>query len=119
MNMTELFTEKEIGELVDQFYAKVRQDSEIGPVFNDAVQNWDAHLDLLKDFWSTVLMRTGRYKGNPLLTHFNLDIESHHFARWLALFSETAVEVMPGAKARLVTRKAELIAENLKRVRAG
>lgn len=119
MKEAELFTETEVAELVDRFYAKVRLDSEIGPVFNDAVQSWDAHLSLLKDFWSTVLLRTSRYKGNPLLTHFNLELESHHFSRWLALFSETAMEVMPEAKARIVTRKAELIAENLKRVRDG
>lgn len=43
------------------FYAKVRVDPEIGPVFNDAVQNWDAHLALLKDFWSTVMLTTGRF----------------------------------------------------------
>jgi hemoglobin len=111
-------TESEISRLVEQFYAKVRLDPEIGPVFNNAVHNWDAHLALLKDFWSTVLLTTGRYKGNPLLAHFLLPIEERHFVRWLQLFSETAYEVMSSSQAAIVTRKADLIAMNMKRVLA-
>lgn len=111
-------TEAEIASVVDRFYAKVRVDPEIGPVFNDAIHNWDAHLALLKDFWSTVLRATGRYKGNPLMAHFPLPIEERYFARWLALFSETASETMPAAKAAVILQKAELIAGNMKRVLA-
>ena len=118
MNAEIAITEAEIADLVDRFYAKVRVDSEIGPVFNDAIHNWDAHLALLKDFWSTVLRATGRYKGNPLLAHFPLPIEERYFGRWLALFSETANEVMPAEKAAVILQKAELIARNMKRVLA-
>jgi hemoglobin len=111
-------TETEIANIVERFYAKVRVDPEIGPVFNDAVRNWDAHLALLKDFWSTVLLTTGRYKGNPLLAHFPLPIEEKYFARWLKLFSETAKEVVPASQAAIIMRKADLIAMNMKRVLA-
>jgi truncated hemoglobin YjbI len=78
----------------------------------------DAHLALLTDFWSTVLRATGRYKGNPLLAHFPLPIEERYFARWLTLFSESANEAMPAAKAAVILQKAELIASNMKRVLA-
>ena len=118
MNKEAPITEAEIASLVDHFYAKVRVDPEIGPVFNDAVQNWDAHLALLKDFWSTVMLTTGRYKGNPLLAHFRLPIEERYFARWLKLFSETANEVMPPSQATSILHKADLIARNMKRVLA-
>jgi hemoglobin len=111
-------TEAEIATIVERFYAKVRVDSEIGPVFNNAVQNWDAHVALLKDFWSTVLLTTGRYKGNPLLAHFPLPIKEKYFARSLTFFAETAIEVMPAPQAAIVTRKADLIAMNMKRVLA-
>lgn len=116
MNKETPITEAEIATLVDRFYAKVREDPEIGPLFNDKVQNWDAHLTLLKDFWSTVLLTSGRYKGNPLLAHFRLPLEAGHFARWLTLFAETANEVMTTAHAALVVRKANLISVNMKRV---
>jgi hemoglobin len=118
MNVEAPISETEIDSIVERFYAKVRVDPEIGPVFNGAVRNWDAHLALLKDFWSTVLLTTGRYKGNPLLAHFPLPIEERYFARWLKLFSETANEVMTASQAATVTRKADLIAMNMKRVLA-
>jgi hemoglobin len=110
-----VITEQEIAMLVDRFYAKVRLDPEIGPVFLNKVQNWDAHLALLKEFWSTVLLSNGLYRGNPLLAHLPLKIEEPHFTRWLQLFSETAYEVLPPAYAARVTQKANLIAMNLKR----
>jgi hemoglobin len=109
-------TEAEIASLVDCFYAKVREDDEIGPLFNQEVQNWDAHLSLLKDFWSTVLLGTGRYKGNPLVAHFRLPIEERYFGRWLELFTQTANEVMITSHAAIATLKAHLIASNIKRV---
>jgi hemoglobin len=118
MNPSQPITEVEISTLVERFYAKVRLDPEIGPVFNNAVENWDAHLALLKDFWSSVLHTTGRYKGNPLLAHFNLPIETRHFTRWLALFGETAREVLTPAQANLITHRADRIAINMKRVLA-
>ena len=111
-------TEAEIANLVDHFYAKVRKDDEIGPLFNQEVQNWDVHLALLKDFWSTVLLATGRYKGNPLVAHFRLPIEERSFARWLALFTETASEVLAPSHAAIVVQKAHMIATNIKRVLA-
>ena len=118
MNAETPITEAEIASLVERFYAKVRLDPEIGPVFNDAVEDWNAHLALLKDFWSTVLLTTGRYKGNPLLAHFRLPIEEKYFARWLTLFSETANQVLTAPQSAIVTRKADLIAVNMKRVLA-
>lgn len=118
MNTMRPITEAEISNLVDNFYTKVRIDPEIGPIFNEEVKNWDAHLALLKDFWSTVLLTTRRYKGNPLLAHFRLPIEEKYFERWLMLFTETANEVMSAEHAQLVSRKANAIAMNMKRVLA-
>jgi hemoglobin len=37
MNAESTITEREISSLVERFYAKVRVDPEIGPVFNDVV----------------------------------------------------------------------------------
>lgn len=109
-------TEELIGRLVDDFYAKVRKDPEIGPIFNEAIESWPAHLELLKDFWSTVLLGTGRYKGNPLVVHFPMNLEERHFERWLGLFEETAREVLPASQVAVVVRKAHNIAANIKRL---
>src|SRR5947209_20629106 len=97
--------EESIARLVNCFYAKVRKDPDIGPIFNEAVENWDAHLALVRDFWSTVLRGTARYKGNPLVAHFPLELAEGHFQRWLGLFSETAGEVLRPEEAAFVVGK--------------
>src|SRR5271168_2887484 len=107
-------TEAEISVLVDTFYAKVRKDPEIGPIFNAIVGDWPHHLATLKDFWSTVLLTTGRYKGQPLMTHLQLPLDPDHFERWLTLFAETATELLPPVIAQNVITKSERIAQNFK-----
>jgi hemoglobin len=114
MNTEQKITEQEISTLVDRFYAKVRLDQQIGPIFNAIVDNWPHHLALLKDFWSTVLLTTGRYKGQPLMTHLQLPLDPEHFERWLTLFAETATEVLPPPVAANVIAKSQRIAENFK-----
>lgn len=83
-------TELAIAALVERFYAKARRDPTIGPVFNTAVEDWDTHLRTLRDFWSSVMLTTGRYKGNPMAAHVKHPIEPAFFDRWLALWRETA-----------------------------
>lgn len=82
-------------ELVDVFYARVRADPVLGPIFNEAIgERWDAHLGKLSDFWSSVMLMTGRYKGAPMVVHAALPrAEPEHFRRWLDLFGQTAGEV--------------------------
>jgi hemoglobin len=111
---TPLITEKAIASLVDRFYAKVRRDPLIGPVFMAAISDWDAHLATLRDFWSSVILTSGRYKGNPMAVHLRHPIEPEFFDRWLALFGETADEVVGPETAGLFRAKAANIAESLK-----
>jgi hemoglobin len=105
-------TEHEISILVDAFYTKVRSDEDIGPIFNAIVDDWPHHLALLKDFWSTVLLTTGRYKGDPMMKHLQLALDPPHFERWLTLFAETANEVLPPDHAATVISKSQRIAQN-------
>lgn len=107
-------TEPAITALVDRFYAKARRDPLIGPVFNNAVHDWDEHLRKLYDFWSSVMLTSGRYKGNPMAAHVRQPIEPEFFARWLELWRETANEVFTPEAAALFGEKAERIAESLK-----
>jgi hemoglobin len=107
-------TEAEISTLVDTFYAKVRKDPDIGPIFNAIVDDWPHHLALLKNFWSTVLLTTGRYKGDPMMRHLQLPLDPAHFERWLSLFAETANEVLSPTHASTVIEKSHRIAENFK-----
>jgi hemoglobin len=107
-------TEPAISALVHQFYGKARRDPVIGPVFENAVEDWDEHLDKLCDFWSSVMLTTGRYKGNPMAAHIRQPIEPQFFDRWLGLWRETAGEVFTEEAAGQFRLKAERIAESLK-----
>ena len=82
--------------------------------FNRAVGDWDEHLRKLYDFWSSVMLTTGRYKGNPMAAHLKLPIQPQFFERWLALWQETAGEVFAPEPAALFREKANRIAESLK-----
>ena len=108
-------TEAMIRSLVDAFYAKVRNDAELGPIFHARIHDWDEHLAKLADFWSSIVMMSGRYKGRPMPVHAAIpEISDAHFGRWLALFGETAAEVCPPQAAHLFTDRAMRIAESLK-----
>lgn len=108
-------TERQLAVLVERFYAKVREDETLGPVFNGAVEDWPEHLEKLSAFWSSVMLTTGRYKGNPLAVHMKQrsSIEPSMFGRWLELWRETSREVLDESAASAVIVKAERIAESL------
>lgn len=107
-------TEAMIRDLVHAFYARVRCDPLIGPIFNARVDDWPAHLDKLCAFWSSVTLMTGRYKGTPMHVHAELPaISAEHFQRWLTLFRATAHDVCPEDAARLFVDRSERIAESL------
>lgn len=90
-----------ISDLVDGFYARVRQDDLIGPIFAAAIgENWDTHLPKMKDFWSGMALGTQRYSGRPMPAHLRLPgLGESHFTRWLTLFRETLDEIAPNPAA--------------------
>ena len=108
-------TESDIARLVDLFYARVREDEVLGPVFNGAIDDWPHHLGKLQAFWSSVMLTTGRYKGSPVAAHVRHQgaIDPEMFERWLALWRTTAREVLAAADAEEIIVKAERIAESL------
>lgn len=102
--------------LIPRFYARVREDALIGPVFAGAITDWDDHLMKLVSFWSSVMLTSGRYKGNPVAAHMkHLDETTPTmFDRWLMLWAEITDEILPAPVALALQRKAGRIAESLK-----
>src|SRR4051794_10131368 len=107
-------TEPAIAALVARFYGKARLDPLIGPVFNDTIDDWDQHLRTLNAFWSSVMLTSGRYKGNPMAAHLKLPIQPMFFERWLALWRETAAGGFAPHPAAPFRAKAERIAQRPK-----
>lgn len=102
-----------IERLVRTFYGRIRDDALLGPVFAQAIGDWEPHLRKMMDFWSSVALLTGRYDGRPMPAHVRLDIGREHFDRWLALFADTTAEVCPPAAARFFNDRAHNIARSL------
>jgi hemoglobin len=74
-----------ISKLLRHFYADVRQDPLIGPIFNARIKDWSQHLEIIASFWVTV---TGGHRnyGRPMpMKHLPLHLKEDHFERWLFL----------------------------------
>lgn len=102
-----------IRRLVHSFYAKVRNDEMLGPVFAAHIVDWDPHLERMCEFWSSVALLSGRYHGRPMEKHLPLPVDAEHFDRWLMLFEETARELCSTPAAEHFIERARNIAESL------
>lgn len=103
-----------IRRLVEDFYGRVRQDEEIGPIFARIVADWPSHLDTMVDFWSAVTKVSSRFSGQPMRKHLAIpDLDARHFARWLVLFRVSAHQVAAPEVAAIFIDRAERIADSL------
>lgn len=113
-------TEAMVHDVVHAFYGRIRADAVLGPIFEGVIKdNWDHHLAKMCDFWSSVLLMTGRYDGRPMPAHIRIDVgqgaglSDAHFAHWLELFRATVQERCPPAAAALFEDRAQKIAASL------
>ena len=113
--LTVPITEDDIARLVPAFYARIREDAVLGPIFDGAIGDWPHHLAKLEAFWSSVMLTSGRYKGQPMVAHVRHDqhMTRENFARWLALWRETSAELLAPEAAAAFQEKADRIAESL------
>ena len=112
-------TEADIAHLVHTFYAKARRDPLLGPVFEAKIgrtdAEWDAHFARLRDFWSSLMLRSGRYRGDPFSVHLAIpDIAPPMFERWLLLFGETADALFTSDLSEAFKTRAARIARSLR-----
>ncbi|MFT3903481.1 MAG: group III truncated hemoglobin [Niabella sp.] len=96
----DITTIEDIRLLINAFYAKVRKEKLIGPVFNGVIQDrWPQHLEKMYRFWQTVLLEEHTYFGSPFPPHASLPVQQQHFDAWLKLWHETVDEFFSGKKA--------------------
>lgn len=112
-------TEQTIQALVDRFYAKVRRDKDLGPIFEAAIgsddDDWRPHLEHMYAFWSSIMLSSGRYHGNPMIKHRRLlPMDISLFDRWLELFAETAAEIHTAPVVENYIARSRRIAASLK-----
>ena len=108
-------TEENIQELVNKFYDKVRKDAHLAPIFQQTIgEAWDSHLPRMYDFWSSVMLKTGRFNGRPVPKHMAIEgLHADLFKIWLELFHTTVYELYTDEIAQRYVIKSENIAESL------
>lgn len=108
-----------IAEVVARFYARIRRDPVLGPIFNTRVEDWPEHEAKITRFWSSVLLMSGEYHGSPMQVHLAIPgLTRADFDRWLALFDQSLSEVCRPDQALAFRSRAGRIAEAFQFVRA-
>jgi len=112
-NLPDITSEADVKHLVDTFYDKINNDAMLSPIFNDhAHVNWEKHLPIMYRFWSSILLGTGTYDGQPFPKHAFLPVNQAHFAQWLLLFYKTITENFRGP----VAEEAKMRGANIARI---
>ena len=89
-----------IASLVDAFYARVRDDDMLGPIFAAHVADWGHHLPKMKNFWASIMIESGRFNGSPMQKHIAMGIlTKDHFDHWLTLWDRVVDEIVPNPEA--------------------
>jgi|KBSSwiStaDraftv2_1062776.scaffolds.fasta_scaffold430139_2 hemoglobin len=84
----------------------------LGPIFDAAVIDWEHHIANITDFWSSIVLQTGRYAGSPMRAHLVLPLRDEHFDRWLMIFEKTAREQFTAEAADIIVDRARRIADS-------
>ncbi len=109
-------TEDDIARLVKVFYARVRKDEVLAPIFSTKIaeEDWPRHIDHIASFWSSIFLKSGRFNGNPMVKHGQIaGLTPEHFSHWVALFKDTAEGVLDAGKAAQFGATADRIAKSL------
>lgn len=93
-------TRTQIEEVVKHFYARVRMDPVLGPLFNTILSNdpniWRIREAKIANFWANAILHERSYDGNPMLVHSGISaLDPDMFVNWLALFDQTLSDELP------------------------
>lgn len=120
-------TPTQIETVVAAFYAAVRRDPALGPVFARHVGDWPAHEAKIARFWARAILGQPGYDGNPMQAHLAAgNVAAEHFPIWLSLFDETLRRNLPpdaagawSALAHRIGRGLRMGIEDITRTRDG
>ncbi|WP_298257841.1 group III truncated hemoglobin [uncultured Litoreibacter sp.] len=110
-------TAAQIESVVTKFYAQVRSDTILGPVFAAHIpkDGWPAHEAKIASFWRNAILSERSYDGNPMQKHMNArDVHAEHFPLWLALFDKVLADELPQDTASAFSNLAHRIARGLR-----
>jgi hemoglobin len=100
--------------LLRHFYADVRQDPLIGPIFEAQIKDWKHHLEIIASFWETLTGGPRIYARPMPKKHLSLQLKEEHFQRWLFLWQANCRAQLSIEPAREMIDLANHIAHNLR-----
>ena len=108
-------TDAKIARVVADFYAAVRRDPVLGPVFAEHVGDWAAHEARIAAFWRGAILHRAGYNGSPMRAHLSAgNVRPEHFEIWLALFDRALSRCLPPWTARAWSQMAHRIGQGLR-----
>jgi hemoglobin len=109
--MRPIENEADVRVLVDSFYAAIREDDLLNPIFSDVAQvDWEHHLPKMYAFWNGLILGLPGYRGAPFPPHTVLPVGREHFTRWVELFHATVDRHFAGPGAQRAKDAAASIA---------
>ena len=113
----------DIERLVRNFYRDAAMDDVLGPVFEAAHVNWNAHIATLVDFWAWQLLGEPGYDGQPLRAHEPVNTRTPlgdaQYTRWVELFCDTVDATFEGPCAEIAKGRGRKMAAALQRLLGG
>ena len=103
-----------ISKLLRHFYADVRQDPLIGPIFNAQIKDWKNHSEIIGKFWETSISGPRTYARQMPMKHLPLRLAEEHFERWLFLWQANCRAQLPSDVAIEMIDLAHHIADKLR-----
>ncbi len=104
---------------IKPFYADVRQHAELGPVFNQTIEDWPAHMKRIAGFWARQTGGPSDYDGGFAGAHLRLGIPPELVDRWLELWRFNCGRQLNEPERTEMLELAHQLGSNLQRILAG
>jgi hemoglobin len=105
-----------LSRLLRHFYADVRQDPLIGPIFNAQIKDWKRHLEVIANFWETIIGGPSTYARPMPMKHLTLRLREEDFERWLFLWQANCRTQLSSDVAKEMIDLANHIAHRLRTI---
>ena len=118
---TDILDKDSINKLVVTFYTRVLKNEKLAPFFIEHLgedlnsHKWDGHMQLLTQFWTTVMTGSDDYNGFPFPPHAHMGLDKEAFENWIEVFFETVDELFIEEIANRFKEKSSIIASNFMR----
>jgi hemoglobin len=105
-----------LSRLLRHFYADVRQDPLIGPIFSAQIKDWKHHLEVIGSFWQTITGGPSTYARPMPMKHLTLRLRGEDFERWLFLWQANCRAQLSSDVAKEMIDLANHIAHRLRAI---